>query len=337
MPLVWRGFGIVVPIIFVLTGLLVSWISGDPDTRIGNPSFLGWTSMISGILLFLLGLVTWGGTEQQDAQGNTVRKKHDFFYVPILIWGVLLGGLSVYLLVFAVKAQKPAETSSTGAADSLAAAGTEKPATRTVNFYNPTQETLTALVGDEMGDGLIEKKEVAPGRIFSIELPEGDYLFSALHADDKTAFTFPAAADADDRSKYVLHEDAKGKFYQRILNPSTPEKDDYDEAWVMMDGKTGFLLVNVTTACDAGVTEKAIRGADWSGAIQAEYSGDDLMEPLYKQFLKNEFIKVVGPGQALPDAAAANEVYYLLVPFGGKGDKNTVITNAVVAAAVAVK
>lgn len=321
--------GIAVPIVFFITGLIVSWVSGDPDTRIGNPRFIGWTSLFSGIVIFLLGLALLGGGT--DEQGNAVKKKHDFFWIPVFVWGLLLGGLSVYLLAFKGKAS-PAET--TTSTDSVATPPVVKektPTTRVVNFFNPTQDTLTYIVADETGDGLIEKKKVAPHSYVSTELSKGDYLFSAFKGKQAT-LSLPPKELAGDASKYVLHEDKQGKFYQRILNPKTREDDDYDEAWLVLDGKTGFLLVNVSTACDPAVTQADVKGANWAGSIQEEHAGNDLVEPLYKKFLKDEFIKVVGPGQPLPTEIAENEVYYLLVPYTGKGDKNAAIIQAVLAA-----
>ena len=57
-----------------------------------------------------------------------------------------------------------------------------------------------------------------------------------------------------------------------------------------------------------------------------------MMEPLFMQFLPDETIKVVAPGEKLPTEIAENEVIYLLVPYAGKGDKNAVIAKAVLAA-----
>jgi hypothetical protein len=331
--IIWRGLGILVPIVFVITGLLVSWISGDPDTRLGNPSFLGWTALFSGIVIFLLGLGLAGGGDDKDEQGNPIKKKHDFFWIPVFVWGLVLGLSSIYFLGFAQKGD-PASTpvaSNDSSQVSPPAAEVATPSTRVVNFYNPTKDTLTYIVADEKGKGLIDKKKVAPNSYLSAELGKGDYLFSAYKGKDAT-LNLPAEEFAGDESKYVLLKDDKGSFYQRILNPGTPENDDYDEAWLVLDGKTQLLLVNVSTACDPEVTKADVQGAKWAGSIQEEYDPRDLVEPLYKKFLKDEFIKVVGPGQKLPTEIKENEVYYLLVPYAGKGDKNAAIVNAVVAA-----
>jgi hypothetical protein len=329
--LVWRGFGIIVPIIVVITGLLVSWISGDPDTRLGNPTLTGWTALISGILIFLLGLGLRGNGEEKDAEGNTVKKKHDFFWIPVFIWGLILGLSSIYLLGFAKKGDAP--NSSTASNDTTKTTLSEDvpSATRVVNFFNPSKDTLTYIVADEKGKGLIEKKKVAPNSFTSTELAEGDYLFSAYKGQEAT-LSLPAEEFAKDESKYVLLKDDKGSFYQRILNPKTKEGDDYDEAWLVLDGKTQLLLVNVSTACDPEITKDDVLKAEWTGSIQEEYDSRDLVEPLYKKFLKDESIKVVGPGQKLPQQIEESEEYFLLVPYTGKGDKNAAIVKAVVAA-----
>jgi hypothetical protein len=331
--LVWRGFGIIVPIVFVLTGLLVSWLSGDKDATLGNANFIGWTSLWSGIVLTLIGLPLLSGTEEKDDQGNVYKKKHDFFWIPVIVWGVVLGGLSAYLLIFASKsdADNSTTTTTTPSTESTEAPA-PAPSKRLVHFYNPTKDSLTYIVADENAGGLIDRKKVGPMSYKTIELEKGTYTFAAFDQKKASTLTLPAKEDAEDTDKYTKYKDEKGEFYQRILGGATKENDDYDEAWLVLDGKTDLLLVNVSTACDPAVTEADVKQADWAGSIQEEYDSRDLIEPLYKQFLKDEFIKVVGPGDKLPQDIADNEVYYLLVPYKGEKDKNAVLTAAVLKA-----
>jgi hypothetical protein len=327
--LVWRGMGIAVPIIVFLTGLLVSWISGDPDTRIGNPSFMGWTSLFSGIVILLLGLALLGSSE--DENGNKVKKKHDFFWIPVFVWGIALALLSIYLLVFQAKGS-PATTSAVGSADSTTQVSEKLPTTRTVNFFNPTKDTLGFIIADDTKDGLIESTMVPPLSFASRTLEKGTYMFVGIDNKGGNTLILPDREFAGDKKKYRMHEDEKGSFYQRIVNPATKQTDDYDEAWISLDGKSDLLVVNVTTACDPEVTESAVKGADWAGSIQEENDARDMMEPMFLKFLPDETITVVAPGEKLPTEVAENEVIYLLVPYAGKGDKNAVIAKAVVAA-----
>ncbi|MBK9452211.1 MAG: hypothetical protein IPN95_22875 [Bacteroidetes bacterium] len=327
--LIWRGMGIAVPIIFFLTGLIVKWVSGDPDTRIGNPNFIGWTSLFSGIVILLLGLALLGSSE--DENGNKVKKKHDFFWIPVFVWGLLLGVLSIYLLVIKGKGASN-EPTSVISYDSTATAPEKVPTTRIVNFFNPTNDTLGFVIADDTKEGLIENGKVAPHSFEARELEKGTYMFVGFDTKGGNTLTLPDREFAGDEKKYRMHEDEKGSFYQRIVNAATKQTDDYDEAWLSLDGKSHLLVVNVTTACDPEVTEAAVKSADWAGSIQEENDARDMMEPLFMQFLPDETIKVVAPGEKLPTEIAENEVIYLLVPYAGKGDKNAVIAKAVLAA-----
>jgi hypothetical protein len=320
--------GIVVPIVFFVTGWIVSfWFK---DTTLGNPDFIGWTSMYSAIVLALAGLAALGMSDTEDEAGNKVKKKHDFFFIPIIVWALVLGGLSLYLLVFSGKGKDEDTTEST--VDLDAPAEVAEATTRLVNFYNPTSAPLTFIIADDTKDGLIERTEIAPMATEQRELAEGTYLFSAFNAQKETTLAFPDRKYAGDAARYKMHEDEKGTFYQRIVNPMTVETDDYDEAWIVLDGKTNLLLVNVTSACDAEATEAGVQKADWAAGIQEEFEAIDMVEPLYNQFMKDKMIQVVGPGAKLPTEVGPKDIVYLLVPYAGKGDKNKVITQAVLAA-----
>ncbi len=329
MPLIWRGMGIIVPIIFLVTGFLYSWISGDPDKRLGNPDMLAWTSMISGILLTLIGLAALG-MSSEDEQGNKKRAKHDFFFIPIVAWGGLLIVWCIYLFFFSGKSS--AEPSPTGLVDKPAAPAIEVPHTRMVNFYNPTKDSLKYLVNDETGGGLIASGTVGPNSFASVEIEEATYMFIARNMQDKSSFFLPSEEDAEDESKYKLYEDDKGKFFQRILNPATPENDDYDEAWFVLDGKTELLLVDVNSAADSTVTRGDVRKTKWSDKVAHQYKATDIIEPVFGTRPKDGVISVIAPGKMLPFQKEKDEQVYLLVPYHGEKDKTKVITAAVEAA-----
>ena len=296
MPLIWRGMGIIVPIIFFVTGLLYSLISGDPDKRLGNTDMIAWTSMISGILLTLIGFGALGMTNK-DAQGNEKRASHDFFFIPIIVWGVLLGILSIYMFFFTGKSEEEPE------ANPVADTVVDEPEvarTRVVNFFNPSKDSLKYLVNDETGTGLVAKGTVGPNEYESVEIDEATYMFIARNMQDKSSFYLPSEEDAKDESKYKLYEDDKGKFYQRILKAATPEEADYDEVWFVLDGKTELLLVDANTASDSDVTRGDIRKTKWADKIVDQYKATDLMEPLYGQQPQKGTYNVKGPGDNLP-------------------------------------
>lgn len=322
MPLIWRGLGIVVPIVFFVTGWIVSYWFGEGEATLGNSSYIGWTALYSGIVILLLGLIALasGGEEGEP------KKKHDFFYLPVFVWGLLLGALSLYMLVFTGKAATP---------DDVVEDDTEivvpVPTTRIVNLYNTSDEDLIYIIADETADGLISKEKVEPNSIKTKELKAGTYIFTAYNADKET--TLPSVSskeDAADEKKYKMFEDEEGKFYQRILNPMTKETDDYDEAWLMLDGKTQLLVVEITDICKPGITKEDIEAINWEDQIFETHAGNGLIEPMYNQFKKDFQIKFVVPSDVIPSEIAADEAYFLLMPYDGEGDIGTAIKEDVI-------
>lgn len=95
MTLVWRGAGIVVPVIFIATAFIIS--------RWEENSMKGiWQSCLAaGILLAVIGAFTLPGKVMDRGTGQMVsKKKHDFFFLPIIVWGILLTAAGVYMLFF---------------------------------------------------------------------------------------------------------------------------------------------------------------------------------------------------------------------------------------------
>ena len=325
MPLIWRGLGIAVPIIFFITGWIVSFWFGEGETTLGNSSFIGWTAMYSGIVILLLGLAMLGAGGGEDGEP---KKKHDFFYLPIFVWGLLLGALSLYLLVFTGKAATPDEPVVENQEVVVPA-----PTTRMVNLYNPTDAILTYIVADENGEGLISRKKVEPNSFQKLELEKGTYLFSAYNEDKKTTLSLPATKEiAADEKKYKMHKDDEGSFYQRILNPMTKENDDYDGAWLILDGETQMIVAEISDVCNAEVTTEDVEGMDWEAAIFETFEGNDLAEPMFKQYKKDHLIKMIEPGDKIPSEKAENEVYYMLIPFDGQGEAADAVKRAVLEA-----
>lgn len=94
MTIVWRGIGIVVPILtFTIAWILSYWYE---DTTMGNTSYSGLILILTGSILIPIGIFTWKGKEVKDV-GQHYIKKHDFFFIPLLIWGIIFLGLGIYL------------------------------------------------------------------------------------------------------------------------------------------------------------------------------------------------------------------------------------------------
>ncbi len=109
MAIIWRGFGIVVPIAVVLSGLILSiW---HEDRRIVNYTYSGWTFFIAALVLLPIGIALFKPRRTQsepDENGQVTVKvtKHDFFYIPIVVWSVLCGIASAYPAYTSCKSTK---------------------------------------------------------------------------------------------------------------------------------------------------------------------------------------------------------------------------------------
>ena len=86
--LIWKGFGIIVPIIFFITGWICSYFF--EDTRLGNFAYIGTIMLFSALPVGLIGL----GMSQPDEDG-TPAKQHSFFFLPVAWWGLIfiVGGV----------------------------------------------------------------------------------------------------------------------------------------------------------------------------------------------------------------------------------------------------
>ncbi len=95
MTIVWRGAGILVPVVALATAFIVS--RSESDAFKG----LGLSSLIAGAILLIIGFFTLPGKKTDPATGEvTLKKKHDFFFLPIIGWGILLLLGGVYLSFF---------------------------------------------------------------------------------------------------------------------------------------------------------------------------------------------------------------------------------------------
>ncbi len=103
MVFIWRGIGIVVPIIIFIVGWFVSLFF--EDTRLGNGSFMGWVFFYSAIVFLIIGLLMLKIKKQKKTEGTEswTLRKHDFFFIPILFWAPILLVLSLFLIFSSVK------------------------------------------------------------------------------------------------------------------------------------------------------------------------------------------------------------------------------------------
>jgi hypothetical protein len=160
-------------------------------------------------------------------------------------------------------------------------------------------------------------------------LDAGTYLFSAFSKAKGTTLILPDREFASDETKYTMFKDDESSFFQRILNPATIETDDYDEAWLVLDGKKDLLLIDLSPVTTSDITPEEVAAVNWEDKIQERYDARDLIEPLYNQYKKGKQIKVLAMGEKLPSTVSDDDMYFLLVADPGESNVNAGIAAAV--------
>jgi hypothetical protein len=100
MVFIWRGSGITVPIIlFICAWITTHWFEGTEvvGKALANSSFLAWTFLWSGLAILLQAAVIVGMRPADRTVGaNRPKAHHDFFWIPVWLWGVLFTSLSIW-------------------------------------------------------------------------------------------------------------------------------------------------------------------------------------------------------------------------------------------------
>lgn len=284
MVFVWRGFGIVVPIVLLISGWITSyWFE---DTKLGNSSYLGWTMLWAGIVLILAAIAALGGNS--DEEGNPVEESkksvHSFFWLPIWVWCIVFIGLGTYFIFQGGPTSDSSDEASTEEIETF------KPETvevvledRALYFYNCAADSIQIEIVDP-------ENEV----VYDFYVLSSDYSYADVTPDD-----------------YTVNMD--GSPYEIELVPSTKRNEGYNDAWMILCGGVDFVLVEVTNICKADMNEKDINDVDWMGNVVDRFSGDDLIEPqLYSD--NGGEIKVVAPNVYLPQELEKNQSVYVLIP-----------------------
>lgn len=313
MVFIWRGAGILVPILFFICGWIVSyWFE---DTRLGNPEFIGWTCLTAGIVNFIIGLGLLGiKNDSINLEPGEIptRKKHDFFWIPVFVWGLLLGGLSAYLLIGS--SSDPSFDQDEYIHETVEEDWYDTE--RVINYYNPTDDTMSYFIEDDRD--FLEMESVAPHSFVSVTYDEGTYLIAGFNYDNEIQLSYSDPDFVDDGNKYTIveSEDEDGevsRIYHRILNPGTKETKDYDQAWVVLTGLHDLILVDVTSTCSDTITKSDIESTDWIELVVDRYDGRDLIEPMYGEYDGKSKYIVMGPGETIPLELKKKEVVYALI------------------------
>ena len=285
MLFIWRGLGILVPIIIFLSGLLMSvWFE---DTRLGNYPFIGWSLFWAGIVISILGAMLFGGGGAVNPNTGEIGKgkSHDFFWIPMLFWGIGLTGLGIWLMN-----KEPLDgfgTETTVVTNEVFKETDNSNVERLLNVYNPSDDSIYVDVIDA------KTKE----SVFDFYVPAWSTRYKAFGC-----------------KKYIIEID--GDPMEIEMKPMMyKKKDDYDQLWIVAKANQDLLLVDVTDACGGDVTRGDIRDIDWTEKVIKRYNGRNLIEPKLISSPKKKRI-IYSLGDKLPIDHEANEYIYTLLTVG---------------------
>lgn len=83
----WRGAGIIVPILLIGSLLLVAWIGGY--NRPFGDAHAVWCVLGNGIFFTLYGSVDFINNVDEETGKRSWKFNNTFFFLPILVWGLL--------------------------------------------------------------------------------------------------------------------------------------------------------------------------------------------------------------------------------------------------------
>ena len=293
--IVWRGAGILVPIVLLISGWLTSyWFE---DTRLGNPEYMAWTLLWSGIVVTIFGMGAW--PLSKDPQTGKLRYigNNDFLWIPMFVWGV--GFLFFSIKSFNtepnpvydysqyasdVKSNKNLDKSPTEVPFPMNEKGIAK-GERIIKFYNPTNETIEILMFDEGGLYDEINGEVPALGVVYITVKEVTYIL-----------------------------EFEGKTRKTVINASsTTENYDTDEMWFVLEDNTDLLLVDITETCYESLTKQDIVDIDWTKEIYERYDGQKSIEMNVKRNVPLYF-DIRDPYYSLPITHTNLDQFFSIIP-----------------------
>lgn len=321
MLFVWRGIGIVVPIIVLINGFIVRLFI--EDDRIGNPKFMGWTLFYSAIVCLLLG-ITILGTNKEAAEKNQPKKKHDFFFIPIIFWALIFGGISAWLLIGGKSSSDTTELN----LDDLPE--TEEVVPRSIFVLNQSDDTISYLFADS--SGVIESEKLPPHIYSEVKMDPGTYIVSGSNLQDSVLISLPYNKEfASVAKNYVLRKDAEGNYYERVITAPTKDSLDYDKAWFIASANSDMIFVDVTDFCKQNNTAEQVKAVDWLKRIGKIYDGHELIEPDLKPLKAGGQVTVLKPGEDFPQSIAPNERVFMIyvLKHGGEPDAERIANRVI--------
>lgn len=284
MVFIWRGAGIIVPIIVLIAGWIVSyWFE---DTRLGNNVYLGWTFFWASIPLLLLGLAFLGMNATDPETGEKPQKSHhDFFFIPVWIWAVALLGFGIYWINKEPRSGYNYSSEVTVDDEDDDYVASEYYAMR-VNFFN-TLDDSTHLVVEDVTTEEIANTDIAAYSVKYLDLDKGSF-------------------------KII-----QGGGSKWIDVPGSLDNDDYQEAWFALGEPMDLIVVEVTNVCNDTVTRTDITDINWEELVLTRMRCNDLMYYTIRSE-KGTRITMIDPYRNLPLEHAESEKVYALIPIEPK-------------------
>lgn len=311
ITIVWRGSGILVPIILVIN----AWIVGHwyTDHRIGNWPETGWICFYTAIVVLLHGLLVfpWKREEQpvNPLDGETPKRtlwSHHFFYIPVIFWAVIFGVISALCLTSGAKASGDTTDHKTATIYS--------PKARIVRIFNPTVDTMI-YVFSSVGEDYYSEDTIAPNTVATKKLTPDSYVFCSFEMNNDLVVRIPSDKISNDTALCKKVTNKKGKTYhERVLRPTTIADNDCDNAWVLTNSSCKMILIDVSSICRKGLTKTDVENTDWMGRLTETFAGDDWAEPLYGKIpADGEKNTVLDMSDDVPETIRKGEKIYLLL------------------------
>ena len=290
--LIWRGAGIIIPIFIVIS----AWLTGYSfeDVSIGNASFMSWMLLWPGILITLIGLGFWPLQKNPETGKLTYVGNHDLFWIPMIVWGVLILGYSIKLFNTEVPGEetyiqapvKKAQSQEDYILKTYPKNSRELlTGQRALKLYNPTDAPLKISFYDEAGE-----TEVIEATVDAFS----------------TVFT-PA-------KKGVYIVEYSGKKKKVDVTPSTTTNNyNTDEIWIVLGENTDLLLVDATETCYEELTRKMLKEIDWESKIYQRYDGKQSIMMNIEQ-TPSLYFKTRDPYYSLPLTHMTFAQVYSVIP-----------------------
>jgi hypothetical protein len=307
---IWRGIGIIVPILLFGIGYICSLFY--EDKRLGNTDLMGWTLFYSCILFLLIGLAVGLPSEEEKEKGMKFKwNNHTFFYIPILIWGIIAMVFSIYfLMIYNPNAVDDSVDFQTNQTES-----TEDKKTK-IHFYNPTEDSLIYYTYDEYGtDEAVKLAGYTSEMIYtSGEENQANYIGATTFDDTFTLNILPEDFKKYDQTKFVKIKEEGKEYFLRKIKQATAATNDVDDIWVLLDENYHLALIDVSEIYSSGkINRNSIEKINWLSKVKEKYQGNDIIEVNVKYPDKNGKIKMIGPNFEFPvTIEGETKVYFLL-------------------------